>query len=401
MTLEFEKLTDELREIALVADRQRQKRTAQIERLLEALHTYATDWAYIDERLHLAQTRSDPKHYHSARPLTQDNPLDARIPAPVPPAEATIVATDGSQILPDRHAPFLYYLINVGGIIYYHGNGRSPHAFSQPQIQYLGDTLIGSGEVSVQRDLQEISTLADNVIGARGEAQPILGIVDQRLLYWPIGGQEAMGGNRATRAVDMWVESMTAVHNSGGLLAGYIDRPAKQAVTILLQALAADADFDWKTLGRWDSPNGVMDAALFSYLLQPGERSKLFLDISKPNELFAERDRDNQVCFFYLNPGQQGRQIARVDIPLWVAEKPEAVTAVHALIYDQCQLLGNYPYVLARADEMAVVTHREREELDLMIDLLMQEQGIESDLTGKQQSKDLARAGKTRHGGVY
>ncbi|MCZ7672253.1 MAG: hypothetical protein M5U34_36580 [Chloroflexi bacterium] len=59
-----------------------------------------------------------------------------------------------------------------------------------------------------------------------------------------------------------------------------------------------------------------------------------------PNETFTAQDPDNEVCFFYINPASNGQQIARVDIPRWVAENPASVRAVHALIIDQCRLLG-------------------------------------------------------------
>ena len=76
---------------------------------------------------------------------------------------------------------------------------------------------------------------------------------------------------------------------------------------------------------------------------------------------------------------------------------PAAVDAVHALIIDQCQILGDYPYVLARADEIAVVGRRDQENLNLMIDNVMLRHGITALATAKQGSKDIARAGRTRH----
>jgi hypothetical protein len=101
-----------------------------------------------------------------------------------------------------------------------------------------------------------------------------------------------------------------------------------------------------------------------------------------------------------LNPGSTGKAIARIDIPLWVVEQPDAVAQVHALIYDQCQILGDYPYALARADEMAVVGKRDQADLEAMIELHMGREGIDGDITAKAGSKNLARGGRTRHEGV-
>ncbi|MEM7332964.1 MAG: DNA double-strand break repair nuclease NurA, partial [Chloroflexota bacterium] len=99
------------------------------------------------------------------------------------------------------------------------------------------------------------------------------------------------------------------------------------------------------------------------------------------------------------NPTTSDRQIARVDIPRWVADDAEAVTAVHSLIVSQCQIMGDYPYVIARADEMAVVGRQDAAELNFMLDVIMDRHGVGSELTAKAGSKELARSGKTRHEG--
>jgi hypothetical protein len=81
-----------------------------------------------------------------------------------------------------------------------------------------------------------------------------------------------------------------------------------------------------------------------------------------------------------------------------VAEDPAAVAFVHGLIYDQCKLMGDYPYVLARADELAVVGRHDEMNLNMMIDGLMQRLGVPDSLSAaKAGSKDIARAGRTRH----
>jgi hypothetical protein len=403
MTLEFEKLTNDLRQMAQQAAQRQQQRAEQVVDMLQALHNYATGWEAIDHALAQGREKGDEKHYRSARPLTQDTPLDAQIDPPAPPAQATIIASDGSQIVPDRHAAFLYYLINVGVFVYNHGAADTPQPFTVPDIQYLEegqfeeDFILSSGQVSIKRDLAEIGTLARMTWAEKETAVfPLLSILDQRLLYWPIGST----GAAAQATVEKWCQAMSDVRRCGALLAGYIDRPGKSSVVTLLQALTADPDFNWKALGKAGFNQGVTDTYLFSQLLQPGQRSCVFLDVSPANERFAEIDSHNQVCFFYLNPGQTGKAIARIDIPLWVAEQPDAVAQVHALVYDQCQILGDYPYALARADEMAVVGKRDQADLEAMIELHMGREGIEGDITAKAGSKNLARGGRTRHEGV-
>ncbi|MCA9970925.1 MAG: DNA double-strand break repair nuclease NurA, partial [Anaerolineales bacterium] len=258
------------------------------------------------------------------------------------------------------------------------------------------DFLLSSGAVSIERDKQEIQTLANTAWNLRDAAAPRLGILDQRLLYWPIGGSEG----QINEDVAVWLRGMTKVRDSGALLAGYIDRPLTGYVVTLLQALAGldDPEFAWRELGK-RGLGGLPDTALYGRILAPGQRSPVFVNISPPNRGFADFDPLNEVCFFYLNAGTRGRRLARVDVPRWVAEMDGGVTAVHALVVDQCRILGDYPYVLARADEMAVIGHRDHEELDFLIDLTMQRYGIARTLTAKQGSKGLARGGKTRFEG--
>ncbi len=404
MTLEFEKLTPDLEKMALATAQRNKLRETRIEASLQTIEQFATDWDAIENTLKIAEKRADEKFYRSARPFDHNEPLNTAVSPPAPPLTATIIATDGSQIMPDRHAAHLYYLINVGGIIYPHGSPAAPVVFSEPQIFYPNedpgddDFNADSGKVSVERDKEEIATLAKKTWQNRHGALPILSIVDQRLLYWPIGGTDFVD-NAAVRA---WCGSMTKIREADALLAGYIDRPGTRGVMTLLRSLTAvsEPEFDWKTLGKSTATQGLADRDLFRVLLKPGQRSKIFSYESQPNKFFAEIDPMNAVCFFYLNPGLAGDDIVRVDIPRWVAEVPETVSIVHALIIDQCRILGNYPYVLARADEMAVVGRQDASELNFMIDIVMQRHGISTTVTGKQDSKGLARGAKSRHEGI-
>lgn len=401
MTLEFEKLTDSLAEMAQSAVRRQQQTDQQLAALLEKLHSHAADWDTLGRCLKESQKLIGEKFFRAAEPLDTAEPLDVAVPAPTCPSQATLVATDGSQILPDRHAAFLYYLINVGVIIYYHGQDRPPSAFTIPTLDYPHQELSGKDEVdesdefafahldvAAQRDLAEISTLAQMAHNLHHGVQPVLAVLDQRLLYWLVSSG---GISESNKAIQSWLEAMTKVRDSGGMLVGYIDRPRKTSVVTSLQTLGPEP---LKLQADWQKPT---DVELFSQLLGPGQRSKVFVDISEHNRRFAENDPANEVCFFYLNPGRYGSQIARVDIPRWVAEDKTAVDAVHALLYDQCQLLGDYPYLLARADEMAVVGRQDQAELDFRIALSMQAVGLEGTITAKQQSKEAARSGRTRY----
>jgi hypothetical protein len=108
MSLEFEQLTTAITNMAREASRRRAQRKSELEKAMALLYGYADRWELIEERLSWAVTKADEKFYRSARPLHQEMPINQGIQAQAPPPRATIIATDGSQIIPDRHARFLY-----------------------------------------------------------------------------------------------------------------------------------------------------------------------------------------------------------------------------------------------------------------------------------------------------
>jgi hypothetical protein len=404
--LELEKLSDEVEKMAQGAYQLRQESGEFLEDLLRKLAAHATAWSKIDHSLRIAVNELGLKWYRSARPLDQREPLDAVIDAPAAPPQATLIASDGSQILPSRHGAYLYSVINIGAIVYHHGRGCAPDQTTFPVIDYPNgngdeDTFVDDGAiVNIRRDLAEIETLVELAQAFGGDGLPVLALLDQRLLYWPVGS----GGNdEGKRVLQGWQAAMRRARQCNCLLAGYIDRPGKRSVITMLQTLDINKpDFDRALLVTPPGGAALTDVQLFRYLLkEPGQRSKVFVDISQQNDQFAFNDPDNEVCFFYLNSGAPGRQLARVDIPLWVASDPALVDLVHSLVHNQCQIMGGYPYVLTRADELAVVGTRDRENLEMMIATAMERYGMYRSVTSKQSGKDVARAGRTRHTGVH
>lgn len=402
MTLEIEKLTDDIRQMVQGTYERRQQRQTLLERALARLDSHAEEWERLETCLQLALDTVDRKRFRAARPLDQSEPLNATVDPPPLPAQATLVATDGSQILPNRHAPYLYSLINIGVIVYFHGRGRAPDQFTRPVLDYPGrpgtngEAFVDNGAlVNLRRDRAEIEVLERVVWDYRDDKASRLALLDQRLLYWPAVGTAEGEGSGVLRA---WQAAMTRIRENGGRLAGYIVKPGKQSVLTMLDTLDIDrSGFEAGRLTDSEANLGLTDAMIFSHLLGPGQRSKVFVDVSAHNDDFRENDEDNEVCFFYLNPGLVGRQIARVDIPSSVARESQAVADVHSLIVDQCRILGDYPYILARADEIAVVGRRDQEHLDTLIGSAMGRYGMMDEITAKQSSKEIARAGKTRH----
>lgn len=397
MTVEFEKLSAEIQNMGEAVLRRQQQATQLLLALRARLHEHATHWAWADECLKRVAPLVDEKFYRSARPLRQDEALDQGIDPPPPPARATLLAVDGSQRLPTRHDPFLYYLLNIGVIIYRHGETGAPETTTAPKLVYPSEDMgqdvsaeFTPSNVSIQRDLAEINQLAHTAWKYRSDT-PVLAVLDQRLQYWPIGsGDQAASG----RIVAEWIAAMDAIQHSGSWLVGYIERPETSALINLLYALDwGQPDFD---PARLNQRPPVTDADVYRPLLQPGQRTPVFEVINPSGNYQKFVEAGQSIGFFYFRP-PQADDLARVDVPLWAARQPGVIEQIHALLHDQCRILGRYPYILTRADEIAVVQTGDQEYLDNLIALELQRRGITGDITGKQWGKEWTRAAKSRH----
>lgn len=96
--------------------------------------------------------------------------------------------------------------------------------------------------------------------------------------------------------------------------------------------------------------------------------------------------REHQVHFFYLKLDEE---IARVEIPSWVAENSGLIDLVHSLVLDQCQRGHGYPVALMEAHEKAVVTNADRERFWQLVELSLAEDRLYVRSSGKSQSKRL------------
>jgi len=126
---------------------------------------------------------------------------------------------------------------------------------------------------------------------------------------------------------------------------------------------------------------GVQDRELFSDILGQGERSALFISQSS---IVQKHYGVHQVYFFYMRVDDE---IARVEIPRWVAMDNSLLELVHSLVLDQCQRGQGYPVALSEAHEKAVVTGADRENFWQLVESSLVEEHLPSPSSAKSQSK--------------
>jgi hypothetical protein len=139
------------------------------------------------------------------------------------------------------------------------------------------------------------------------------------------------------------------------------------------------------------------DRAVFESL-PPGARSALFISPSSINHDYYQ-PAGHVIHFFYLNLAEEGSDpaIARIELPAWVAEDADRLVLVHGTIFAQARITGDYPYALARADEMAFISGPERETFEEMITTALLRAGVRSALSPKAYYKTLTRRGRKKY----
>ncbi len=323
--------------------------------------------------------------------IPTSEPLNTMRACPPLPQRFTVIGADGSAIGPDRHSLALYYLINIGSLVFRHGSGEAPEARSIPTLAfrdedlYEGDLLVSGNLLDVRRDCAEIAHLADLV-----EAEPpdpTLALVDGTLILWVLDDLPPAGRKEK---IAFYLRQMERIREKGAALAAFISRPRHTEVGKLLHLARVGGD-PGRARAEKNPLERIPDRVLFASL-PAGARSALFVSPSGINRNYYV-PAGHEIRFFYLNVAAEGREpiIARVEIPCWVAEDADALRLSHAGIVAQCRILGGFPYVLARADELAYISGPEREQLEEMMGNALMSAGIVPAPSPKAYYKGLTR----------
>lgn len=320
-------------------------------------------------------------------------PLNNRYPLPMRPEKATILAADGSQIAPDRHAAVFFGLINVGAIQMEQGGSSHPRTFTRSRLLY-DDALyqLNEATLALQRDLEERKILAELAEGAQA---PVISFTDGPMELW--GAKEAWGQSGFQESLDQYLGVLEHLQGLGVVTAGYVDRPSASLVVRFLEISMLPLDQMEEIKEDYNPLRGVQDIQLFGDLLGAGERSSVFEIRSRSAQSYRA---GLALHFFYLNVGSERHPWpVRVEIPAWVAANKQMLDDLHATLIDQCRIMGQraYPYLLHRAHEVAVVTMEEKQQVVQMISMELRRRGFPVESTShKQSAKDLG--GRSRYG---
>ncbi|SNX55454.1 DNA double-strand break repair nuclease NurA [Thermoanaerobacterium sp. RBIITD] len=307
-------------------------------------------------------------------------------------SDYSVLAVDGSQIMPDRHEIKLCYLINIGYVIFSYGRNSYAKMQSEPTLFFDDEDLfkdfngikmlITPKDITFKRTIMEYDKVVECIKEIKAGNK--IAFIDGTLIEWMVQGDtnEQFIIKNILKAFDTALDLNTPI-------VGYISSPKSNDFINMLHIslcpqdivncnnciyLKNDRDLPCSGITK------INDVNIFSKILKDGERSPLFLSTSHILENYGK----HKIAFFYLNIGSE---VARIELPLWAANDANYLDLIHYICYDQAQKGKGYPISLQEAHEQAVVTGSERDMFYNMLSNICIKNGIKVSRSYKSQRK--------------
>jgi hypothetical protein len=282
--------------------------------------------------------------------------VDAAIPVTPYKEPYRIISVDGSQIYPDRHQGTSCYLINIGTVDIIYGGAYPVRLDAQPYL-FSGRTEEEAEDnpvdlVNAKRQELEFST---GLQLCAEQKTPIftgkhLFVCDGSLIFWHLNNASE---TLKTTYMARYLELMRQFFVQGSAYVGYISMPKSKELVNLIRIQLCNFQLEGCTEHK--VMDQIVDSTVASFFLFPGSRTTLF----KSNaSILKEYPLELAIYFFYMDVGDE---IARVELPAWIACDEQAVNAIAAILYDQAQKGSGYPIAIAEAHEQAVVKGPDRD----------------------------------------
>ncbi len=317
---------------------------------------------------------------------TPKEPLNTCIDIPVPPKIHTVIATDGSQIAPSHHEIAYCYLLNMGRVVLHYGQNLHPLMDSLPEVFYRPEDLYVSRQwgirteewMSYRRTASEATVLAELACSVKAglSAVPTLAMVDGSLIYWFL---EQLPSEARDRILPPILEAWRQLREAQIPLMGYLSASRNVEGINFLRFLACPhpvpdcASFCPNQLEKVPCKvlDPLRDTALWSTQLKPGQRSLLW----RSNARIIDMYQDQQIYFCYVHVGTE---IARIEVPSWVAENTEILDQALGLMLAQVQKGQGYPVAIAEAHNQAVVRGGDKASFFALLERQMIKAGLKN-----------------------
>ncbi|NEO86471.1 MAG: DNA double-strand break repair nuclease NurA [Spirulina sp. SIO3F2] len=370
----------------------------------------------LSKALDLVQTlQADPGHwqkiyeqwrdrflFHPATPL---DPIETAQAVAKPPAQHSVFATDGSQIAPSHHEIAYCYLINVGRIMLHYGQSLHPLLDSLPEVFYQNADLYEGRQWGIRteewmgyrRTIAEVEMLAEMAVRwvkpPGPHDAPNVAMVDGSLIYWFLDALPTAARERLLTPILAAWEQLYAARIP---FVGYLSASRSGETTSLLRlpactfdepdclrhcAQTAEQSADLRSRYPCQVIDPIRDTTLWGALLQPGQRGARWRSSAKILDLYPEHLR---IVACYVNVGAE---IARVEMPAWVAEDTERFEQVLGMVLAQVNKGYGYPVALAEAHNLAVVRGGDRTRFFALLEQQMIKTGLRNVSTSYKEAR--------------
>ncbi|BAY28399.1 hypothetical protein NIES2107_02270 [Nostoc carneum NIES-2107] len=314
---------------------------------------------------------------------TPIEPLETCIDIPVPPKIHTVIATDGSQIAPNHHEIAYCYLLNIGRVVLHYGQNRHPVLDSLPEVFYRPEDLYMSRQWGIRteewmgyrRTASEATVLAELACAVKGEV-PILAMVDGSLIYWFL---EQLPIDARDRILPPIIEAWQRLRDAQIPLMGYLSASRNVEGMNFLRLLACPhpvpdcISYCPNQLEKIPCKifEPLRDTSLWSTQLKPGQRGPLWRSNARILDLYE----DQTIYFCYIHVGTE---IARIEVPKWVAENTAMFDQTLGLMLAQVQKGYGYPVAIAEAHNQAVVRGGDKARFFALLEKQMIKAGLKN-----------------------
>jgi hypothetical protein len=316
---------------------------------------------------------------------TPVEPLSTCLDIPVPPKVHTVIATDGSQIAPNHHEIAYCYLLNIGRVVLHYGQNRHPLLDSLPEVFYRPEDLYMSRQwgirpeewMSFRRTASEAIVLAELACEVAAEnSPPTLAMVDGSLIYWFL---EQLPLDARDRILPPILQAWKQMRDAQVPLMGYLSASRNVEGMNFLRLMACShqvpdcLSFCPNQLEKVPCKvfEPLRDTSLWSTQLKPGQRGTLWRSNARILDLYE----DQQIYFCYVHVGTE---IARIEVPSWVAENTKLFDESLGLMLAQVQKGYGYPVAIAEAHNQAVVKGGDKTRFFALLEQQMIKAGLKN-----------------------
>lgn len=320
-------------------------------------------------------------------PLAQPlEPFGTSYPVQQDPQAITVVAVDGSQIMPTHHEVHGCYLINVGLASISYGAKFAPILASDPRLYHSTDDLYPLIEgrrvhvdelyVSLQRNLLELETLLAASMDLQSRSLPVISMFDGTLIPWSL---ERLPESYQREYNSRLMQAFDGFMQNGIPLVSYLSYPRSCDIVNVLRVSICPFELsrcrvNCGHLNEEQYPCSriwpLSDRQLLIRQVDLEHRSPAFRSGWKAAQALPE---PHKICFCYLNTGYE---IARLEFPRWLFGDRTLFQLMLSAVAAQCKKGLGYPIALSEAHHLAVVRSKDRERFFEAITKHLMESGI-------------------------